>query len=145
MQDQEIHLLLYKGRGKIGNALIRWWTNSIYSHCEIRIGSTCYSSSLTDGGVRAKVIEIDPEHWDIIKLPSELIPSTLELFEKTKGKGYSYLDLFLDQILNRAKNRSSRYFCSEWCARAINLPNPSLYSPRTLADLVLFLIKRGLL
>lgn len=28
-------LALYKGKGKIGNAFIRWWTGSQYSHCEL--------------------------------------------------------------------------------------------------------------
>ena len=47
-----VQLALYKGRGTLFNALIRWWTRSPYSHCELVINGTCYSSSIRDGGVR---------------------------------------------------------------------------------------------
>lgn len=145
MKQESVQLLMYKGKGKIGNALIRWWTKSEYSHCEIRIGSLCYSSSLTDGGVRSKVIEVKPENWDIIELNPEIACSVLALFKQTKGKGYSYLDLLLAQIFNTARNRSSKDFCSEWCARALRLPNATTYSPKTLNDLVLYLIEKKVL
>lgn len=144
MTQGNIRLLMYKGDGRIGNKLIRWWTGSQYSHCEIQIGQICYSSSIMDGGVRCKSINIDSEHWDAIDLPNHLSDAVLDLFKKTEGSGYSYLDLILDQVFNRSKNSSSRFFCSEWCAWALGLPNPTSYSPRTLADLVKYLLKQGL-
>lgn len=31
-----VKLALYKGKGQIGNAIIRWWIRSPYNHCEIK-------------------------------------------------------------------------------------------------------------
>lgn len=33
-----VKLALYKGQGQLGNAVIRWWTRSEYSHCELVVG-----------------------------------------------------------------------------------------------------------
>jgi hypothetical protein len=46
-----VQLALYKSHGNWVNRFIRWWTGSPYSHCELVINGTCYSSSVRDGGV----------------------------------------------------------------------------------------------
>ena len=53
-----VQLALYKAPGEWTNALIRWWTRSQYSHCELVIDGTCYSSSERDRGVRSKVMAL---------------------------------------------------------------------------------------
>ena len=58
-----------QGRGTLFNALIRWWTGSQYSHCELVINGTCCSSSIRDGGVRGKVMALPAHSWDVIDLP----------------------------------------------------------------------------
>jgi hypothetical protein len=59
-----VKLALYKGRGGIANAVIRWWTGSIYSHCELVVDGLCYSSSVMDKGVRRKQIDLaDGKIW----------------------------------------------------------------------------------
>ena len=127
-------LALYKGRGSVGNALIRWWTRSPYSHCEIVVGNgLAYSSSIQDGGVRAKRIEFDPAHWDFINLPGVEIHRVLDFYARTAGQPFGWKDLLLRQVLNR-RGDSDGWFCSEWCAAALGLPNPQTYSPATLAD-----------
>lgn len=129
-------LALYKGKGLIGNAVIRWWTNSIYSHCELVVGGVCYSSSLMDGGVRGKVIDLKPEHWDVIDLPEHFDALILAHFESTKGLPYGWLDLIRAQMFNTAANQGGADFCSEWCGAAMGLPNATIFSPRTLGELV---------
>ena len=129
-------LALYKGKGLIGNAAIRWWTNSIYSHCELVVDGVCYSSSLMDGGVRSKQIDLKPEHWDLIDLPEHFDALILAHFERTKGLPYGWLDLIRAQAFNTAANEAGADFCSEWCAAAIGLPNATIFSPRTLGELV---------
>ena len=128
-----MRLALYKGKGRIGNAAIRWWTRSPYSHCELVIDGVAYSSSIMDSGVRAKRIEFDPEHWDFVDLPwasAALVKST---FASTQGDPYGWGDLFWRQVFNRPGDTHGQ-FCSEWCARALGLPNPQQYSPATLGD-----------
>lgn len=126
-------LALYKGKGQVGNALIRWWTRSPYSHCEIVIGEMSYSSSLMDGGVRAKRIDHNPAHWDFVALPWAEPHRVESLMCDTHGEPYGWLDLLWRQVLNRPGDARG-WFCSEWCAAALGLPNPQLYSPATLGD-----------
>lgn len=126
-------LALYKGKGKIGNAAIRWWTRSVYSHCELVIGDLCYSSSMMDGGVRGKIIEFDPEHWDFIELPWADAIDVIQLYAQTRDQPYGWLDLLWRQVLNRPGD-SPGWFCSEWCAAALGIPNPQQYSPASLGE-----------
>jgi len=132
-------LALYKGKGKIGNALIRAWTRSEYSHCELVVGGICYSSSLMDGGVRCKYITLGPDHWDIIELTPKYDRAILTYYEKTRQYKYSWLDLIRSQMFNLAMDEEGAAFCSEWCAAAIGLPEPATFSPKTLAEFVKFL------
>lgn len=131
-----IYLALYKGKGLIGNALIRWWTRSPYSHCELVVDGVAYSSSLMDGGVRSKTIDFKPEHWDMVELPESMRQKVLDYYESTKGQRYSWLDLIRSQIFNGNSDEDGASFCSEWCAAALGLPNPATYSPQTLGDIV---------
>lgn len=134
-----MQLALYKGKGLIGNALVRRWTRSPYSHCELVIGDYCYSSSLMDKGVRRKQIILKPENWMLVPLPSDREAGALAYFEKTKDEGYSWLDLARSQVFNSGADEAGAAFCSEWCAAALGLPNPTSYSPKTLAELVIWL------
>ena len=126
-------LALYKGKGTVGNAIIRWWTKSAYSHCELVIGDVSYSSSLRDGGVRAKRIEFDPAHWDFVAIPWATEHEVKMLYAQTDGEPYGWLDLLWRQVFNRPGN-SIGWFCSEWCAAALGLPAPQSFSPATLGD-----------
>ncbi|NMG71843.1 hypothetical protein DNK49_19105 [Azoarcus communis] len=129
-----MQLALYKGRGSLGNALIRWWTKSEYSHCEVvALSQYGYSSSIRDGGVRMKRIDWNPEHWDFIELPWADIGCVTELYVKTAGEPYGYWDLLTRQIFNRPGDAPG-WFCSEWCAAALGFASPQIYSPALLAQ-----------
>ena len=65
-----MQIAFYKGNGGKFNRLIRWWTGSQYSHVELVIDGTWYSSSHTDGGIRSRVISGDSGNWDIYELDS---------------------------------------------------------------------------
>lgn len=134
-----VYLALYKGRGLIGNAVIRAWTRSPYSHCELVIGGLGYSSSLMDGGVRAKRIDWDSGNWDLIPVPWVRMEDVLAHYESTKGRSYSWLDLIRSQMFNTTANQPDADFCSEWCAAAMGVPSETLYSPASLGRLVIFL------
>lgn len=128
-----VRLALYKGKGKVGNALIRWWTRSIYSHCELVVGELSYSSSLRDGGVRVKRIDFDSDHWDFIDLPWVSAAQVIAYAEKTRNEPYGWRDLIWRQIFNRPGD-SYGHFCAEWCGAAMGLPNPQSFSPATLGE-----------
>lgn len=133
-----VQLALYKGKGMIGNALIRWWTGSQYSHCELVADGVCYSSSIMDGGVRSKVIDLDNGNWDLISTDWVTPEDVREYFETTDADSYGYIGLIVSQVFNRNKQVSNEQFCSEWCAHLLGLPNPVTYSPGTLGDMVLY-------
>lgn len=135
-------LALYKGKGKgkLGNAAIRWWTGSIYSHCELVVDGWCYSSSVMDKGVRRKrvgggkdEISLREDHWDLIELPWADGEAIIRYFEATDSDVYGWASLIANQVLNRNRPTEHAAFCSEWCARALMLPAPSIYNPGTLS------------
>lgn len=135
-----VHLVLYKGKGKIGNAITRWWTGSVYSHCELVIDGACYSASFMDGGVRSKEINLQSGNWsELIPLPWADAKRVLWYFNKTKGSGYDWFGIFGAQLFNRRRQDPSRFFCSEWCAAALALPNAEIYNPHTLGKLCEFM------
>ena len=132
-------LVAYKGKGSVWDSSIRLWTNSIYSHCELVIDNVCYSSSIQDGGVRPKSINIYNGNWDIIQLTKFNELKALNYYQKTKSNKYSYSDLVFNQILNTRFNNPNGQFCSEWCAEALGIPNAGIYSPDKLVDLIKFM------
>lgn len=134
-----VALALYKGRGQIGNAFIRWWTGSQYSHCELVVDGWCYSSSMMDKGVRRKRIDIDSGHWDLIPLPFADVLAISNYFERTDHHRYGWLGLIRSQMFNRNRKTHGAQFCSEWCANALELPNAPSYSPASLGRLVQYI------
>lgn len=139
-----VKLALYKGRGGIGNALVRWWTGSIYSHCELVVDGWCYSSSVMDKGVRRKRVghgddEISlGDNWDLIELPWANGAAIIDYFNSTDSDRYGWPSLIASQLFNRNQTTKHAQFCSEWCARAMNIPSQSTYSPATLGNLVVW-------
>tara|TARA_Y100001949_G_scaffold163033_3_gene156588 strand:- start:3454 stop:3963 length:510 start_codon:yes stop_codon:yes gene_type:complete len=132
-----IHLALYKGKGTLFNRLIRLWTRSIYSHCELIMPDGRWlSASGMDGGVRAKRIELELAHWDLIPVPWADARQILHLFEKHQGKGYDWLGLFGSQLLPLTIDNRRRMFCSEFCAAALGFPLAQRYSPALLGEVV---------
>jgi hypothetical protein len=138
-----VKLALYKGKGKIGNAITRWWTGAQYSHCELVIGGVCYSASLMDGGVRAKLIDLTSGNWDVIELPWADAGRVLDFYSRTCGLAYDWLGLFRGQLFNRGRQDGSKYFCSEWNAAALGLPTAEIYSPAALGELCRALWSKG--
>jgi len=73
-----VYLASYKGTHAgvpgIVNIGIRTLDRSIYSHTELAIGNPlesaveCFSSSGVDHGVRVKVMQLNPEKWDVLHL-----------------------------------------------------------------------------
>jgi hypothetical protein len=117
----------------IGYAIAAW-TRSPYSHCELVMDGVCYSSSLRDGGVRSKVIDLSGAHWTVINAPWISAYAVKELFEDTKGEPYGYLDLISQHVMRLPWHQSKGWLCSEWCALAAGLPNAQSWTPGMLYD-----------
>lgn len=136
----------YKGRERWASRFLAWWARSDYSHCEVILSRDgdrfeCASSSLMDGGVRVKWIELRPEHWTLVDMPVNLdavdaaIPRrgltdreaaaafVRAWFDAHAGEGYDLLGL-LGFVVRRIKGWRRMWWCSEACAAALGFPDP---------------------
>lgn len=136
-----VHLAVRKNDNRIGARLIQLWTGSIYSHCELVVDGVCYSSSVMDKGVRAKVIELEPAKWDVIALPWVNPADVVSYFKQTDSNTYGWASLITSQLFNRSKPDDDSQFCSEWCAAAIGVKDPSMYSPSALYKLAQYIVE----
>ena len=127
-----VKLAMYKAKGNWLNSLICWWTGSQYSHCELVINGTCYSSSIRDGGVRGKVMALPADKWDVIDLPWADEYAAQRWFNQHAHDRYGFADLLLCQLFGMRRD-SRGVFCSEACAAALGLPDPTRFSPGELA------------
>ena len=145
----KVYLAMYKHKRDwrkepvkaIADHITRFFTKGKYSHCEIALALgdgvfECYSSSLRDGGVRCKVIPLPEAKWDLIPLPStpEAHEQLQRVWTATEGQGYD-LRGALGVAFGLRHNRR-RWFCSEWCATALGLPDGWRWSPNDLAAMV---------
>ena len=141
----KIYMAFYKKKRKIVDfqsfyfrlfdGFTRLVTGGIYSHCEIAIETlgeyNCYSSSNRDGGVRKKSMHLPSEDWDLIEITHLVsIRDIVEFYKKTEGKKYDFIGL-ISPVLGNLHD-DDKYFCSEWCAEAIQLILPNKYSPVSL-------------
>lgn len=87
-----------------------------------------------------KRISYDPNNWDYIELPSELESYARSFYESTKGMPY---DLFgqLRFFVSPLGVSKDTYWCSNWVASALGMPEPWRYGPNGLAAAVNFALR----
>lgn len=108
-----IEVGFYKGKGKIGNAIIRWWTKSIYSHTELVIDRKKWMTSASwENGVITKHRSYDPEKWDFVTLNVDSVKLQNE-HEKILKQKYDYLGIFFYQFLPFKIHNFKRWWCTE--------------------------------
>ena len=138
----------YKARGDIQNKVVRWSTRSKYSHCEAIFSLAeleetvlCHSSSSRDGGVRSKDVLLRSDYWDLVHLPLCFFDRNRaeRLLTQSAGALYVYPGILLSHVFSLNRHSESRWFCSEFCAALIGIPNPHTYSPQALFDLLVYL------
>ena len=155
MSADTVYLALYKGRrngawyqpkvaaARLSDWIIRTLTGSPYSHCELAVlipppdGGPddhavfdCYSSSIRDGGVRAKTMPLPADKWDLIPVRATEA-QVRAAFETTRGAKYDWLGA--TGVITRWRHDKRKWFCSEWCAMALGLANPERFCPSSLA------------
>ena len=129
-------ILLFKGEDGISK-LIRWGTNSKYSHVAVCVSSEMNLAieAITRGGVRARDIRKIKQDYDIYRIKKEEHPYNLEAtISYLVGKLNQRYDYFgvlwlgLLKLLARLKlplkntankwQKDRDYFCSELCYEA---------------------------
>lgn len=143
-----ITFAFYKAQGDWRNKAVRWATRSLYSHCEAVLSLAefdekvvCHSASSRDGGVRSKEIILRADMWDLLHLPLCFYDEkrTTTLIETAAGAAYDYPGIMLSHVFSLNRHASHRWFCSEFCAELIGVPNPHTYSPQAFYDLVRYM------
>ena len=123
----KIQVAFYKGEGDFFNKVVRWWTESIYSHAEIIlpdgytwIGISPFLKSKVD---ERKKIMFDHGEWDFIDMDitENQYKIIMEFFEDTKGQGYDWLGMLLSQFLPCKIKHKKRWYCSEWISYALRI------------------------
>lgn len=132
-------IAFYKGRKRLFNRFVSWWTSGPYSHCEavfeMAHGITgpvlCWSSSWMDGGVRWKEMTLDPDHWDIIDVPTFDDARVLCWFCDHQNDNYDLLGLLSTSLPIR--HAAVRWFCSEAIGAAVGMQESWRFDPNSLA------------
>lgn len=103
----------------ISHYAIRLWTWSKYSHAELVIDGVCYSSSLRDGGVRSKYIDLASGRWDVLPVKGNAADA-LWWYQQHKGQGYDWLNVqrFILPFIPQDKNK---WVCFEAVAAMLGL------------------------
>lgn len=119
----------------LSNRLIRWWTRSPYSHCELIFSSgISASSSFIDGGVRFKHIVFNPAHWDFIDVAGDESSARQWFLDREDAK-YDVLGIvgFVMGFIGHDKNK---YTCGESIAGALGFADPERFAPALLAAVI---------
>lgn len=126
-------LALYKGSNRCISKLIKWWTKSDYSHCEIVFSDGMWgSSSDLEGGVCLRYVEHDPQLWVFYDISHFNETRARAWFELNKGRGYDYLGL-LGFVIRPIKGSLGRLGCGHACMAALGYKEPWRFDPGMLA------------
>ena len=130
-------LAFYKAPGTLTDRLIRWGSNSPYSHVEfVRPDGRGLSASIREGCVRVKEIDFTSGHWDVIEVPWQDAELAIDRIMQHDGKAYDTWGVLACHVVSLARSHPDKWFCSELIAYGLGLPNPHLYSPGSLAATV---------
>ena len=103
--------------------LIRWWTRSPYSHCELLFDDgVMFSSHIAQHGTRFWTPGIlSANVWDVYH-----IPTTLEEDIRVRafcgselGCSYDWIGILFSQFIRLQREHPRKWFCSEICAAAL--------------------------
>jgi hypothetical protein len=126
------------GLAGLFNRAVRAWLWIPYSHSELVFSDgQCFSCSWLDGGARFKAIQLRPEHWHIIDVPSDYQEAITRQWAQAmvdRRTRYSLLMLaafVLPPLLRLV--RENREVCSSAIALALGIKDPRRFDPYELA------------
>ena len=129
MKDLTIKIAFYKGKGKLHNKIIRWWTKSKYSHAELVLPDDVTWISISpfyNSKVSARPNPIyDKNKWDFLtfKINEDQYRSIIKFYDRTAGCRYDWIGMLLSQFLPFRIKQKGRWYCSEWIAYALIMTN----------------------
>lgn len=133
-----MRVAFYKGKKRLFNKLVSWWTRGPYSHCELVFSDgESASASFMDGGVRYKRILFDDAHWDFIELEDSFLEAQSRFwFYDHFNEKYDVLGI-LGFVNPRIKQSKNKWFCSEAIMAALGFSEAWRYNPNTAYSVLL--------
>ena len=122
-----IKVAFFKGEGSFVNRIVRWWTNSPYSHAELVLPDTTtwlgISPFLKSKVASREKLLADHTEWKLVDLEvtQEQLDIIMEFYEFTEGQGYDWIGMLLSQFLPCKIKHKKRWYCSEWIAYALRI------------------------
>lgn len=104
---------------------LRWCP---YSHAELVIDGVCHSSSVRDGGVRRKRIDLATGRWVVRDMPGADADAALRRFAEREGRGYDWPGA-LRWGLPFLRQRPRADYCFEVVAHMLGLDAPENWHP----------------
>ena len=120
------------------NRAIRFFTKSTYSHSEICLGDPfagpvdCITSAGTEGGVRIKRMQLNPDKWDVIALPHVSEGAAWHFLADNAGQPYDFIGCVRSVLPFVRGEHPRKWFCSEVCAAIIGHAEPWRMHPGVL-------------
>lgn len=126
-------IALYRGTRSgwsgLFSLLVRLWTRSSFSHCELILpGELSASASWLDGGVRLKHINYaaHPERWVILDVEGDEAYA-MWWFRERLGKSYDILGLL--GFIWPSRGGKDKWFCSEAIMAALGYSEAHRFHP----------------
>ena len=125
----DIYLAFYIAKtGNLWDKTISLVDGTKYSHVELAVvrddgRCDCYTSHSAEGGVRAKVLSLNPAKWDLFRINDIDLKYALEVFEREKARKYDWMGLISTKI-NWFPGSDKRWFCSELVAAMLQIRRP---------------------
>lgn len=139
-----VEAIFYKGPEDILGKLIRLWTRSSYSHCELHFGDGNCWSAWPGQGTRWTKRYLRDQDWDRIPISGiENLEVKLRRWcDSENGCKYDWRGIFFSQVFPWGWHSNHRWFCSEACSAGLVhiglLPGikPWQLSPRKFAEVL---------
>jgi hypothetical protein len=128
-----MQIAFYKGEGGTFTKLIRWWVKHEYTHVELIIGDTWYTSSHIDGGVRARRISGKSGNWDIYEIDGDE-EYALAIYSSAVCAKYDWTGIVLSQVVPLGIHAMSRWFCSELVGKMLGMEKTHRLAPHELYE-----------
>lgn len=117
IDPHKLYIIFHKPKSLVGY-LISAWTLGKYSHSEFLYDGIVYYTN--PGGVTSKEW-IHQDNFDYYEVNAGINPyRVIEYYNLTKGTPYDWSGVLQQVFWNTKIEDDDKYFCSEWCLRALN-------------------------
>lgn len=106
----------------IVGTLIKWWTKSNYSHCEILFDDGLMFSAHPKEGTSYRTLGFKEQRdYEFLDLPTTLEEDIkIKCFcESELGCKYDWKGIWFSQIIRMSRSHKDQWFCSEVCTAAV--------------------------